>query len=496
MSEVSAELREAAISGARWTFSARLSRETVAFVASVLLARLVSPAEFGYAAVALIVVALTAILGTAGCTAPLVQRTELTNRLVGAAVVVCLSVATVLTLVTIAAAEALVSPVFGERTAELVLLAAPAWLLVAVGAPSHALLQRSFRFRRIAVVEACAAVLSAGTAVALAEGGAGGAAVVVGGLVLVGASGLLALVAMPPPSWRTDRSAVGETLGFATPLAASSLVYVVYRNIDYVILGARSTPTQLGYYWRAWQLGVSYPSRISDVMQWVSLSVFSRVSGRDELRAIHTRIVRTHVTVLVPLLAVFIGAAPALIPWLLGSTWEPAVLPAQIMAVAGMAESVTTGIGPLMVALGRPGVLLRLNLAVLAVFAAMIFVLAPHGLEIVATGVACFSVISVFVVQAFIRRRYAGLGFADLWAETHPGIIVGAAVLAVAIAVREALEPAEPAPIVLLLLLFAACALSYALLLKAFFPAVWRDLRAILRAVGRRGPAPSNSVNT
>ena len=481
--QVSAELREAAISGARWTFSSQLTREIAAFVASVLLARLVSPAEFGYAAVAMIVVALSAILGTAGCTIPLVQRDELTSRFVGAAVILCLSVAAVMTIATIVTAEALVRPVFGDRTAELTLLASPAWLLVAVGAPSHALLQRAFRFRRIAVVEASAALLGYASAVALAKAGAGGAAVVGGSLVLVGSTGLLSFAARPVRSFRTDRGAVGDLLGFATPAGLSSLVYIVYRNVDYAILGARTTPAQLGYYWRAWQLGVNYQSRISNVMQWVSLPVFSRASSAGELRAIYARIVRTHATVLVPLLAVFIGAAPVLIPWLFSSTWEPAVVPAQIMAVAGMAEAITIGVGPLLVALGRPGVLLRWNLVVLAVYAVTIFVLAPYGIDTVAVGVAGFGVLSVLGVQAFIRRPFAGLTFRDLWDETRAGILVAAGVLTVAILAREALEKAGLAPYFLLPLLGAVCLLTYAVLLRVFFAAEWRDLLTILRAV-------------
>lgn len=491
MSEISSELRDAVISGARWTFSARFIRETVGFAASVILARLVSPEEFGHAAIAVIFVALTAILGSAGCTAPLIQREQLTSRLVGAAVMLCLAVAVVLTIVTAAAAEPVFGPLFGNRTAELILLASPAWLLVSLGAPSHALLQRSFRFRTIAIIEASAAILSATTAILLAQREAGGAAIVAGYVVLVGSSGLFALAAMPPRSWRTDRAALRDTVGFATPLASSSLVYVIYRNVDYLILGLRTTPAQVGYYWRAWQLGVSYQSKISDVMQWVSLPVFSRASHIDELRAIHHRIVRTHATVLLPLLAVFIGAAPVLVPWLFGSTWKPAVVPAQIMAIAGMAEAITTGIGPLMVAVGRPGVLLRLNLVVLAVFSAMIFVLAPHGINVVATGVAVSGVVLVIGTQAFIRRPYAGLTFRDLWAETRPGIVAGTGVLIASVLVREALESiGTPSP-VLIAVLALACLLTYSILLKALFPAVWRDLRAIVRAVSRRVPVGS-----
>lgn len=481
---VSPELRSATISGARWTGLARLTREVIAFGATIVLARLLAPAEFGDAAIALVVVALTAILGTAGCTAALVQRPELSDRLVGAAVLLCAVVASVLTLATIVAAWLLVRPIFGDRTADLVLLAAPAWLLMAVGSPSQALLQRRLRFRALAIVDSVAAASSALAAVALAVAGVGGAALVVGGLVLVGTTGLLALGAERPASIRADRAAMRDTLGFVTPLALSSLVYLGYRNVDYLIIGARSTSTQLGFYWRAFQLGVVYQSKISNIMQRVSFPVFARATTERELRALHDRIVRTHATVLVPLLASFIAAAPVLIPWLFGSAWEPAVRPAQIMAVAGMAEAIMAGIGPLMVALGRPGVLLRWNLAVLGVYAVMIYVLAPHGIQVVAIGVATFGVLALVGTQAFIRRPFANLTFRDLWAETRAGILVGAVVLTAGTGVREALEAVGMPSLGVLALLGLATLLLYGGCLKAFFPAAWLDLRATFRSVG------------
>lgn len=480
---VSSELRDATISGARWTGASRLVRELFAFAATVVLARLVSPAEFGYATIALSVVALTALLGTAGYTAPLVRGTELTGRLVGAGVVTCLSLGVVLTLVTAVAAVVLVPGVFGGRTADLVLLAAPVWLLAAVGAPSVALLQRALRFRALALVESAAAVLASASAVTYAWVGAGDTALVVGGLVLVGATAIVALAVSPPRALRTDMASLKDTIGFGAPLAASSLVYIGYRNVDYFIVGARTTPAQLGYYWRAFQLGVVYQSKISNVMQRVSLPVFARSSSREELRVIHDRIVRTHATVLVPLLATFIVAAPVLVPWLFGSIWSPAVLPAQIMAVAGMAEAVTAGIGPLMVAVGRPGALLRFNLVVFAAYAVVIWVLVPYGIDVVAAGVAAFGVLAVLAVQVFIRQPLVGLTWRDLWSETRAGIVVGLGILAGGTIVREALDAFDLAPFVVLCALGAIVLGLYVALLRALFPVELGDLRAVVAAV-------------
>lgn len=492
---VSPELRRATLSGARWTASSRVLAETVGVASSIILARHVPPAEFGYAAIALIVVALSAVIGTAGVSAPLVQRRDLTEELTAAVAVVALAAALLLTAATVAAAELVLWRVFGDKATDLVLLASPAWIFAAIGSPSQALLQRRLRFGTLAVIEFVSVVCSAALAVGLAFGGFDGEAVVAGGLGVVAFTGVLSFAAAATRSLRTDRAALRDAISFATPVGLSSLLYIGFRNVDYAILGARASAAQVGYYWRAYQLGVGYQSKISRVMLRVSFPVYSRAEGMDELRAVRTRIVRGHASVLLPLLALFVATAPLLIPWLFGPAWEPSVRPAQILAVAGMADAVVTGVGPLMIALGRPGALLRFNLLVLVVYAIVIYVLAPYGIEVVATGVAVFGVATVLGVQGLLLGPAAGLSFRQLWADTRGGLVIGAAVLLVATGIRVGLVSLGLADFPVLLMTGVASCLLYLVLLRRFFAAEWGDLRAILTRRRRdEGPLDTNEA--
>src|SRR5262249_30748646 len=180
-----------------------------------------------------------------------------------------------------------------------------------------------------------------------------------------------------------------------------------------------------------------------------------------------------------PLLAAFIAMAPIFVPWLYGPSWEPTVRPAQILAVAGMADAVMTGIGPLMTAIGRTGALLRFNIVTLCVYAAMVFVLAPHGVVTLAVGVALFGVCIVPVSQLLLLRPYAGLGYAQLWADIRAGLVVGGGIVLAGTGLRVALEPLSLPPIVSLSVLGIAIVLLYAALLRLIFPKEWSDIRAI-----------------
>lgn len=458
-----------------------------------MLARLISPAEFGHAVVALAVVGVAAILGPLGLTAIVVQRPVLSRLEVESAAFLSLSLGAALTAATVVfATSGAAAALFGDRTADLLALASPAFLLVGLGAVPQALVQRELRFGRLGVLDAASVVLGAVTAVSLALSGFEGASVVVGGVVVVGSTAALAIVAAPLVAPRPSREGFRNIRGFATPVTLSSLVYLGFRNVDYVILGSRLSPDQVGFYWRAHQLGIEYQGKITQIMMRVSFPVYSRAGSVAELKRLRLRIVRTHATVVVPLLAGFIAVAPTLIPWLFGEAWEPAVLPAQIMAVAGMGEALTAGTGPLVVALGRPGLLLAWNVMELVAYAVTIAVVAQYGLIWVSVGVALFYVASVLVLQGVLIPRVIGLSLVDFWHDVKAGVITGAITLPLLVGGRLLLEDIGVPVLPLLGLLVLVGSAVFAAVLRVFFGDVWTDLlRLSQRVLGRDQPAES-----
>lgn len=479
--EPAASLRRAAVSGARWTALGRVVVELATLAAAIVLARLIDPAGFGHAAVALISVSVAAVLGTAGVVSPLVQRPDLLPRHVASATFLVLAAGLVMTCVTAAFGLFAARALFDERTSDLLVLASLAWILVALGAASQALLQRDLRFRLVAAIEVVSA--AAGVVVALVSAIAGleGGALVLGGLALVATASLLSLFASPPPVPVPSRAGISDIRRFALETTGSSLVFLAYRNIDYAIFGMQASPAQVGVYWRAYQLGVAYQGKISRIMLRISLPIFSRTTSLAELQQLRMRIVRTHATVLIPMLATFVGVAPVLVPWLFGAAWEPAVTPAQIMAVAGMADAVTTGVGPLMIALGRPKQLLAWNLVQLAAFTCVVLALAPHGTTALATGVAAFGLFNVVAIQIGLLAPYAGLPLRRLWPDIRAGVAAGLAALAATVTTRLALQGVV-ADIILLLVLGGAALASVAIVLRLAFPDEAED---VLRVVGR-----------
>ena len=100
----------------------------------------------------------------------------------------------------------------------------------------------------------------------------------------------------------------------------------------------------------------------------LAFPVYSRTTDLNELRRFHERATRIHAAVLLPLLSLLIVTAPDLVPWLFGERWAPAVEPVQILCVAGMIAAILTGYPQIMLAAGKPRVLLVFNVFLLALY--------------------------------------------------------------------------------------------------------------------------------
>jgi len=471
-------LKEATLSGVRWVMLTRVASEVLALGATVALARLLEPAQFGEAAVALIFIPLATILTFEGFASALVQRESIEDDHVRAAVAMSALGGLVLSGLAAALAPLLWSPLFGAATAELMLVMSPVFLLAALGGVSRALLWRRLRFRRISVIEMAAVSVGNVLALALAIAGLGARAIVLGALAQVVLGTVLLFAAAPVPLPRWHRGAQREISGFGVPAALAGVIDVLFRNVGYVIAAATLPAATTGIYWRAFNLGVVYQDKLSGVMMQMAFPVYSRTESRAELRRLHERAARVHAAVIFPLLASLIVLAPVAIPFLLGAKWAPAVEPTQILAVAGMVAAVLTGYPQVMLAVGRPQSLLRFNLVMLAGYAAAIYVAVGHGLIAVAVAASVAYLCILVGVYRFLLARAVGLSIRRLIPELGPALAGCLALAAVSEPVRLALEPVG-APLTLALAGTAGL-VTYAVALRVVSPAAWGDLALLL----------------
>jgi O-antigen/teichoic acid export membrane protein len=494
-----AELHEAALSGLPWFAAARMSVELLALIASVALARLLTPAEIGHAVIALVFGSLTGSIFGEGMTTALTQRRREDQSMYEAASFAAVFFGVLLTIVVATGGAALASVLFGADTAQCVVFIAPLFLISALGVVPRARLQRRLAFPRMGAIETVSTLVALLVSVGLAAGGWDGRSMIVGNVAsgVVGTLGLWHAARNASP--RPHRRELRELREFGLPASLGSMLYLGLRNVDYWIIGAVLSARQVGLYFRAFTLGQDYQGKISGIMLRMALPIYSRAEDIEHMRSIRMRIGRTHAVVLFPLLASLAVVAPAFVPWFYGPQWEGAVVPTQILAVAGMVAAVLSGTGPLILALGRARAMMWWNAGVFVLYASVVFATAQIGLIAVCIGVLGFQLVNFVGAHVLLLQRIAGIPFRRSLAEIAPAGACAAALVAVAWPVFAALRSID-APTAITLVVSGLVGIGvYLALLRAAFPAAFADVNMIYGRIApklsrlRRRPAVAGS---
>lgn len=480
----SGDLVDAAVKGIRWMSGARVLAEIIGLGTMVVLARLIPPAEFGIFVITLLVQELAlSILGESVGSA-LVQRPEARREHFQVGQTICLAVGGLLAIATLLAAPVLIGPFFGGDAVALVQLSTPIFLLVALGTVPQAMLQRRLDFQLLGLIQIVSLLVRCATAIALALfAGMDAEALVIAGLAagLVGTSIAIASVRLPPPAY--NRSAARDLAGYGVPAGIAAISWIGFRNADYLIVGARLGLAATGIYWRAFQLAVEYQKRISTLLYQIGFPVLSRSESLEGMLAMRFRIMRVLTVSVFPLLAGLAVLAPDLVPWLFGSAWSEAVVPTQILVVAGAASLVIDGVGTTMMAAGRPRALLGYGWSHFIVYAAAVALVAPMGVVAVAVAVVAVHAVFLFIAYGVLLRGMVERPLRQMWGDVGPATVASLALAAVAVPLRLALGATGAPLAVVLLVVPAAGAGVYVAVLSSLFPASWRDFTTLARRV-------------
>jgi lipopolysaccharide exporter len=474
-----AELRARTIRGLRWVVIARPMGEVLLVGSMVVLAHLISPAEFGRYAVAAIAGSI-AVIPLAGISAALVQRPDVSREHLQSGFALVLLIGVSLTLLTLAAASVIVVPVYGARTAEFVRLAAPLCFITAAGAVPSALLQRRLAIRRSSIIELSGTLVRVAATIAMALAGLKGFALVLGWLAGEVVEMGLMWASAPPPLPRLRRAPTRELLGFGVPASLAAASWFGFRNCDYAIIGARLGAVPTGLYFRAYTLGVEYQKKVSNVMNTVGFPALSRTQSHEELEVLRGRMVRMLTVVLFPMLVLLAIEAPVLVPWLFGQRWTPAVVPTQVLAVGGASTLVIDTAGAALMASGRARAVMGFGWGHFSAYALAVFLVAPFG--ITAIAVAASVVHTAFLFVAYILMLHgSGEGpLRRLWWDVKPATLSCVAPVAAALPASLALTAAHVATVPYLASVSLVGLATYLAALRICFPASLQSLRTFV----------------
>ncbi|HEV8636016.1 MAG TPA: lipopolysaccharide biosynthesis protein [Chloroflexota bacterium] len=479
-----------AAGGALWVLLAFAVSRLLGFASNLVLARLLSPTEFGLVSFAMIAIGAFTLLQDLGTPAAIVYGRRDVREVGGTALTINLAAALALFLVLGLAAPELAALGGDAAIGPIVTALALGLVVSAIGSVQSAALVKELALRRKFLPDVVPLIASGVLSIALALAGFGVWSLVVGYLAKAVVATLMLWALSPLRPWpRFHRVIAGELLGYGQHMSFSAVLGFATMNADYFVVGHFLGAAELGLYTMAFQIATMPCKAIGELATKVVFPAYTRLGDdREALARFLIRIMRLTGMVAVPVGVAIAVPAPGYVSLLLSERWSGMVAALQVLAVFGVLQAIGYNFPAAYKALGRPKALWKFNLLKLAL-------VVPPWLAVVAGGIAAISAVhvvaeaAVLPLYAFVLARYLGIPIGRLWQALRPplagGLAAGAVVAlaytapSLAAVVREPLGSFG---------LTAAALAAYAVVLVALD----REARALLRAgIG----APQRQVN-
>jgi PST family polysaccharide transporter len=433
--------------GLRWTLLGFAGNRVITFASTVVLARLLVPADFGLVTLAILVIGVIGVFGDLGFGAAQIVRQDLGPEQQRTILTVSLLVALVVTVLS-AASSPLAAIVFDEPRLRSIL---PVLALNAVASGAgwfyETLLQRELKFRARFAARMAQAVTYATLALVLAASGAGVWSIVVGTLAGTAVYSLT-LIALAPYRVRPgfDRAVAADVYRSGRGFIVQGGTAFLRQNVDYVALGQARGATDLGVYSLAYRVAELPKVALADPLANVTFPTFARMraSGEDTterfLRVLGTLALATGL-----IGALLSGAADPFVRLVYGDKWLAMIGPLAILGLWAALRPVEVTMSWLLNALGEVDALARIGAITLALLVPTV-VAAAHlgGITAVAWVLLGEMVVTTLWVVVLLRRR-AGIAFGQVWAALRPALLAFGPAWAAARLVSEGFDAAPVA---------------------------------------------------
>jgi O-antigen/teichoic acid export membrane protein len=486
---MSGELGDSVKRAVIWRSGSQILAQAVAWASTLMVIRILEPSDYGLFAMTQVVIVFLNFLNGYGFAGSLIREPELTEHKIRQAFGLLLLVNGALALLQVALAPLAAAYYHQPQVATLLRVQALIFLSTPFISIPEVLLMRQMDFRRQALVNVAATLVSAAVALAGALAGWGVWTLVWAPIALfwTRAVGLhLVTRAWHWPSFRF--AGTGPMFRFGLALLASTFGWTVINQADTLIAARKLSPHDLGLYAEALFLTTLVASKFVPPLNEVAFPAYARMQeDRALLAAAFLKAVRLIMLVTCPLYFGLSVVASDFVAVMLGAKWQAMASLMTILAFAMPAQTLYILFAPAVNALGHIRVTMRTSLVGALIMPPAFWL----GLQWGVTGLAYAWLLAFPVLPLFTflqARGKLGIDARRLAAAVAPGLLASGAMALMVFALGTRLTLAAPgARLVIEVLWGAAC---YAAALMIFARATVRELLGLVFA-RRQSPSAS-----
>lgn len=412
------------ISSLIWKFLERGGVQGIQFVLSIVLARLVTPEDYGIIAILLVFIQIATVFIQSGFNTALIQKKESDDLDFSSIFYLSLFVAGILYIILFFASPFVARFYKSESLTQLLRVISLTLFFGAVNSVQNAYVSKTMQFRRFFFSSMGAVIGSGVVGIIMAYKGFGVWALVFQQLVK---DFLICIILWFTVKWRPKLifsfTRVKTLFSFSWKLLVSALLDTVFRNLYSLIVGRIYNKETLGYFNRGYQFPHVIASNLDGSIQSVMLPTLSAHNDDiAEVKRITRRSISMSAFLLMPCMFGLAAVAEPLVKVLLTDKWLPCVPFLQLACISYAIYPIHTANLTGINALGRSDIFLKLEIIKKVVTILNIVITIPLGIYAMAIG----QVISAFInsfINAWPNKKLMNYTYLEQWKDLMPSFL-------------------------------------------------------------------------
>lgn len=399
-------LKKEAQHAVKWSAILTLGNQGVGFLMSIVLARLLIPADYGLVGTISIFMEISGIFVTGGLSMALIRKLDRTQTDISTVFYYNTCVAILLYVILYLAAPFIASYFNEALLTNITRVSGLTLITGAAGAVHGSLLYARMEFKKQTMFALPIFVGCGCIGISLAYMDFGVWALVFQGLLSSLATTIaLWCVVRWRPTWEFSWTSFRSTFGFGAKLMVSSLLDTSYRNVYQFVIAKQFSATDLGYYTRANTLARLPMSSLYGIISKVTYPLMSKIQHDDvQLKHVFRRILRMMVYVIFPCMILLVLISEPLIEVMLTAKWLPCVPFLQILALALSLTPINALNLNLLQAKGRSDLFLRLEVWKKILGVLILICTVPFGILYMCYGLLALSLLELSINSYYTIR--------------------------------------------------------------------------------------------
>ncbi len=330
-------LKDKTVRGTAWSAIDNVAQYAVHFIVSIVLARILSPDDYGLIGIVAIFSSICTAIVNGGFSSALIRKKDATEDDFNTAFIVNLGLSFVLYLFIYILAP-YISAFFGrEELSSLTRISSIGIIIGALAIVQQTKLTKRIDFKSQTVITVIASILSGIIGIVMALTGFGVWALVAQGL----SSQLTRTIALWItnkwiPKLRFAKDSFQSLFGYGWKIMVSGLLDAVWKELYQVVVGKFYSPATLGQYTRAKQFSNLFSSNLTSVIQRVTFPVLSSIQDdRKRMIDAYRRIIKVTMFATVPCMFLLSATSGPLLYCLIGPKWNEAATYLPLICIAG-----------------------------------------------------------------------------------------------------------------------------------------------------------------